>query len=108
MKVGFVGVGFMGRHMARNVLNGGHEMSVFDANREAAEELLSLGATWAKSPREAAEGCEVTFTSLPTPQVVEEVASGRGRNPEWGGARECSVRPQYHRPQYHSAHRRAR
>ncbi len=78
MKVGFVGVGFMGRHMARNVLNGGHEMSVFDANREAADELLSLGATWANSPREAAEGCEVTFTSLPTPQVVEEVASGEG------------------------------
>ncbi len=78
MKVGFVGVGFMGRHMARNVLNGGHDMKVYDLNREAADELLSLGATWANSPREAAEDSEVTFTSLPTPQVVEEVASGEG------------------------------
>ena len=78
MRVGFVGVGFMGRHMARNVLNGGHEMRVFDARREAADELISLGATWANSPREAAEGCDVVFTSLPTPQVVEEVASGEG------------------------------
>ena len=78
MKVGFVGVGFMGRHMARNVLNGGHEMKVYDLNREAADEVLSLGATWASSPREAAEGSEVIFTSLPTPQVVEEVASGEG------------------------------
>ena len=78
MKVGFVGVGFMGRHMARNVLNGGHEMKVYDLNREAADELLSLGATWSSSPREAAEGSEVIFTSLPTPQVVEDVASGEG------------------------------
>ena len=78
MKVGFVGVGFMGRHMARNVLAGGHEMRVFDANREAANELLSLGAAWANSPREAAEGNDVVFTSLPTPQIVEEVASGEG------------------------------
>lgn len=78
MKVGFVGVGFMGRHMARNVLNGGHEMKVYDLNREAADEVLSLGATWANSPREAAEGSEVIFTSLPTPQVVEEVVSGEG------------------------------
>ena len=78
MKVGFVGVGFMGLHMARNVLNGGHEMKVYDLNREAADEVLSLGATWASSPREAAEDSEVIFTSLPTPQVVEEVASGEG------------------------------
>lgn len=78
MKVGFVGVGFMGRHMARNVLNGGHEVKVYDLSREAADEVLSLGATWANSPREAAEDSEVIFTSLPTPQVVEEVASGEG------------------------------
>ena len=78
MKVGFVGVGFMGSHMARNILNGGHEMRVFDARRAAADELIALGAAWANSPREAAEGCDVAFTSLPTPQIVEEVASGEG------------------------------
>ena len=78
MKVGFVGVGFMGRHMARNVINGGHEMTVYDVSKEAADELLSLGAEWANSPREASEGADVIFTSLPTPQVVEDVASGEG------------------------------
>ena len=78
MKVGFVGVGFMGRHMARNVLNGGHDMTVYDVSRDAADELLSLGATWANSPREASEDADVIFTSLPTPQIVEEVASGEG------------------------------
>ena len=78
MNIGFVGVGFMGRHMARNVLNGGHEMKVYDVNPDAADELISLGATWAGSPRKAAEGSDVIFTSLPTPAVVEEVASGEG------------------------------
>ena len=68
MNIGFVGVGFMGRHMARNVLNGGHEMKVYDVNPDAADELISLGATWAGSPRKAAEGSDVIFTSLPTPQ----------------------------------------
>ncbi len=78
MKVGFVGIGFMGRHMARNVLNGGHEMRVFDTRREATDEVVSLGAVWTNSPREAAEGCDVLFTSLPTPQVVEDVVCGEG------------------------------
>ena len=78
MNIGFVGVGFMGRHMARNVLNGGHTMKVYDLNPDAADELISLGATSAGSPREAAEDSDVIFTSLPTPQVVEEVSSGEG------------------------------
>ena len=51
MKVGFIGVGFMGRHMARNVAKGGHDLTVFDIHKEAAEELISMGATWADSPR---------------------------------------------------------
>lgn len=76
--IGFIGVGFMGRHMARNILKGGHNMTVFDIDREAAEELLSLGARWAASPRAVAETSEVVFTSLPRPQDVEEVASGEG------------------------------
>lgn len=78
MKVGFIGVGYMGRHMARNVAKGGHEMTVFDVRKEAAEELLAMGATWASSPREVAQVSEVVFTSLPRPQDVEEVAAGEG------------------------------
>ncbi len=68
----------MGRHMARNILKGGHEMTVFDISKEAAEELLSLGATWANSPGQAAEASDVVFTSLPRPQDVEEVFAGEG------------------------------
>ena len=43
MKVGFIGVGFMGRHMARNIAKGGHDMTVFDIRKEAAEELIAMG-----------------------------------------------------------------
>ena len=78
MEVGFIGVGYMGRHMARNVVKGGHHVTVFDSRKEAADELISLGATWAVSPRAVAAACEVVFTSLPRPQDVEEVAAGEG------------------------------
>ena len=78
MRIGFIGVGYMGRHMARNLLNGGHELTLFDIRREAAEELLEMGAEWADSPRAVAQACGVVFTSLPRPQDVEEVAAGEG------------------------------
>ncbi len=78
MEVGFIGVGYMGRHMARNVAKGGHHLTVFDMRKEAAEELLSLGASWADSPQAVAAASEVVFTSLPRPQDVEEIATGEG------------------------------
>ena len=78
MEIGFIGVGYMGRHMARNVAKGGHHLTVFDMRKEAAEELLSLGASWADSPQAVAAASEVMFTSLPRPQDVEEVATGEG------------------------------
>jgi 3-hydroxyisobutyrate dehydrogenase-like beta-hydroxyacid dehydrogenase len=78
MRVGFIGVGFMGRHMARNIAKGGHDMTVFDIRKEAAEELISMGATWVDSPMAVAEASEVVFTSLPRPENVEEVTMGEG------------------------------
>ena len=78
MRVGFIGVGYMGRHMARNIAKGDHQMSVFDIRKEAADELLAMGASWAESPRDVAGASEVVFTSLPRPRDVEEVATGEG------------------------------
>ena len=78
MKLGFIGVGFMGRHMARNLAKGGHDLTIFDIRKEAADELISMGATWANSPREVAAASEVIFTSLPRPENVEEIAVGEG------------------------------
>ena len=76
MKVGFIGLGTMGAHMARNAMKGGHELVVHDIHRAAAEPHLAAGAKWAASPREVAEATEVVLTSLPGPPEVETVAVG--------------------------------
>jgi 3-hydroxyisobutyrate dehydrogenase len=74
MNVGFIGLGTMGRHMASNLIKGGHKLVVYDVRREAAEPHLAAGATWAASPRAVAEAADVVFTSLPGPVEVEAVA----------------------------------
>lgn len=76
MRVAFIGIGAMGRHMSRHVLEAGYELVVNDIRREAAQELLSKGARWADTPQEVAEGCEVVLTSLPMPKDVEDVVYG--------------------------------
>src|SRR5690242_520204 len=76
MKVGFIGLGTMGAHMAKNAMKGGHDLVVHDINRAAAEPHLAAGAKWATSPREVAEVTEVVLTSLPGPPEVEKVATG--------------------------------
>ena len=74
MKIGFIGLGTMGRHMAANLQKAGHELIVHDVRREAAEPHVKAGARWADSPRAVAEASEVVFTSLPEPKDVEAVA----------------------------------
>jgi 3-hydroxyisobutyrate dehydrogenase-like beta-hydroxyacid dehydrogenase len=74
MKIGFIGLGTMGRHMASNLQKAGHELIVHDVRREAAETHVKAGARWADSPRAVAEASEVVFTSLPEPKDVEAVA----------------------------------
>jgi 3-hydroxyisobutyrate dehydrogenase-like beta-hydroxyacid dehydrogenase len=74
MKVGFIGLGTMGRHMAANLMKAGHELTVHDVRREASEPHVKAGARWADSPRAVAEASDVVFTSLPEPKDVEAVA----------------------------------
>ena len=76
MKVGFIGLGTMGGHMAYNALLGGHELAVHDIRRGAATRHLEAGATWADTPRQAAEASDIVFTSLPGPTEVEAVVLG--------------------------------
>lgn len=76
MKIGFIGLGTMGRHMAKNLMKGGHELTVHDIRREAAAPHLEAGARWADTPRAVAAASEVVFTSLPGPAEVEAVALG--------------------------------
>jgi 3-hydroxyisobutyrate dehydrogenase len=76
MRVGFIGLGMMGKGMAANLQKAGHQLTVHDLNRAAAEPFLAKGAQWASSPRAVAEASEVVFTSLPVPADVEAVALG--------------------------------
>ena len=76
MNIGFIGIGRMGRFMARNFAKGGHNLTVFDTQKGAAEELLSQGASWADSPGSVAAASQVVFTALPRPQDVEAAALG--------------------------------
>jgi 3-hydroxyisobutyrate dehydrogenase len=76
MKVGFIGLGMMGKGMAANLQKAGHQLIVFDLRRAAAEPYLANGATWADSPKAVGEQSEVVFCSLPVPADVEAVALG--------------------------------
>ncbi|ADJ47942.1 3-hydroxyisobutyrate dehydrogenase [Amycolatopsis mediterranei S699] len=73
MKIGFIGLGNMGRHMARHLILAGHDVTVHDVRPEAALDHLGLGARWVDSPATCADGVDVLITMLPTPGVVEDV-----------------------------------
>ena len=75
MKVGFIGLGIMGRPMAGHLLAGGHELSVF-ARRGAPEELTEKGARALKSAQEVAEKSDVIITMVPDTIDVEKVLFG--------------------------------
>jgi len=74
MKIGFIGLGTMGQHMAASLQRAGHDLVVHDLRREAAEPHLERGASWADSPRDLAERSDLVFTSLPGPPEMEAVA----------------------------------
>jgi len=76
MKVGFVGLGNMGNPMASNLIKAGHQLTVHDLRREAATNLLEMGANWVDAPKDVVTGNEVVFTSLPVPRDVEAVVLG--------------------------------
>src|SRR5229473_3204716 len=76
MRVGFIGLGMMGKGMAANLQKAGHDLVVHDLSRAAAEPFLAKGAVWANSPKQVAEQTDVVFTSLPVPADVESVALG--------------------------------
>jgi len=77
MKIGFIGIGQMGKHMSRRILEAGYSLTVHDINKEAAAFLIKKGAVWADSPAEVAKLCRVVVTSLPKPQDVEQVVYGK-------------------------------
>ncbi len=76
MKIAFIGLGHMGAPMANNLRKAGHELVVFDIQKEAVRQLVAVGAGAAASPREAASRGEMVVTMLPSSPHVRAVYAG--------------------------------
>lgn len=74
---GFIGLGIMGKPMAKNLLSAGIPLTVHDIEAAAVDELVSLGAK-AATPKEIGERCEIIFLSLPSGAIVQDVLFGEG------------------------------
>jgi 2-hydroxy-3-oxopropionate reductase len=88
-KLGFVGLGIMGRPMASNLMRGGHAMAVYARRAESMRPLADAGATACASAQEAAAQADVTFVMVSDTPDVEQVILGPGGCAE--GARASSV-----------------
>jgi 3-hydroxyisobutyrate dehydrogenase len=76
MRLGFIGIGHLGRHLAGSLLKAGFPLTVSDLDRRAADDLVAAGASWAASPREVAARSDSVFTCLPSPAAVSAVVTG--------------------------------
>lgn len=76
MKVGFIGLGIMGKPMSKNLIKAGYELVVCDFNKPAVEELVLLGATEAANAKDIALQADVIITMLPNSPHVRAVALG--------------------------------
>lgn len=74
--IGFIGLGIMGRHMAKNLLKKGYNLVVTDLNQEAVADLVANGAKAAASAGEVAGQVDIMITMLPNSPQVEAVALG--------------------------------
>ena len=75
-KLGFIGLGLMGKPMALNLIRAGYPLVVHNRSREVVAELVKEGAEEAQSPREVSSKVEIVFTNLPDSPDVEKVALG--------------------------------
>lgn len=76
LKVGYIGLGLMGKSIARNILKAGFSVVVHNRSQAAVDELVADGAIRANSPKEVAEQVDVVFTNLPDSPDVELIVLG--------------------------------
>jgi len=77
-KIGFIGLGIMGKPMSKNLIKAGHELTVYDVVEAPIKELQALGAKAAGSSKEVAEKADLIITMLPDSPDVEKAALGSG------------------------------
>ncbi len=74
-RLGFIGIGNLGMHLAGSLLRAGYALTIFDLNKVAAKTLLAAGARWADSPAEVGKASDTVFTCLPSSKAVSAVVS---------------------------------
>ena len=75
-KVGFIGLGIMGKPMVRNLLKAGIAVTVYDINAAAVAEMVEAGAKSAATPKETSKGQDVVITMVPNGKIVEGLLTG--------------------------------
>jgi 2-hydroxy-3-oxopropionate reductase len=78
MKVGFIGLGIMGKPMSKNLIKAGYQLVVFNRSQPAVGELVAAGAKAAEGPKAVAEQVDIVITMLPDSPQVKEVVLGEG------------------------------
>lgn len=89
MKIGFIGLGIMGKPMSKNLLKAGYSVVILDRNKETTDELVAAGAEKAASPKAVAALSDIIITMLPNSPQVKEVVLGENGIIE--GAREGTI-----------------
>ena len=89
MKIGFIGLGIMGKPMCKNLLKAGYQLVVFNRSKGSVDELVAAGATASVNPKAVAEQTDVIITMLPNSPQVKEVILGESGVIE--GARKGTV-----------------
>ena len=75
-KIGFIGVGIMGKSMVRNLRKAGYEVAIYTRTKAKAEDVIAEGAVWCDTAAECAKGRDVVITIVGYPKDVEEVYFG--------------------------------
>lgn len=76
MRVGYIGLGNLGVHLATSLQRNGFDLTVNDIRKESAKDLIAMGAKWADTPAELAANVDIVITCLPSPAVVKKVLLG--------------------------------
>lgn len=76
LKVGFIGLGIMGKPMTKNLLNAGFDLTVYDIDKNAVDLLVEAGAKSADTPKKIAETCNVVITMVPNAYIIQSLLEG--------------------------------
>ena len=76
-KIGFIGLGVMGKSMAGHLMNAGHELYVYSRTKAKCGDIIEKGAHWCDTPKAVAENTDIVFTIVGFPKDVEEVYLGK-------------------------------